>query len=236
MRLTKPFSQDELAFALGVMGAVQFDEKGFQLKIHREHPEWNLEPSPYYVNLRLQENKGPLVEWQVKMLGQHMALHYHQEMLGCPGSFQIIGIPATGIPLAEGFCEAWPNPNQINLLKMSKEGEGKGQIASKIEGEVNESPILLLDDVITKGGSKFDTLKAMGLHRPLVKKILVLVDREQGGKEEMAQQGIKLHSAITFSRILEASRTSGMIDEEMYQHCVDYPAALDAAIKTKQGA
>jgi uridine monophosphate synthetase len=44
--------------------------------------------------------------------------------------------------------------------------------------------------------------------------VVVLVDREQGGAEELAAHGLKLHAALTLSQILDALVRHGRIDAE----------------------
>lgn len=235
--LNHALSQQNLGLSLGMTGVVQFSEEGFALKINREHPDWNLPWSPYYVNFRLrgEESKGPLEEWQAEMFGQHLAHAYHAKLMrnGRLAPFQVIGIPNTGVPLAKGFVEAWPIPGQVRLLQMRKEGKGKGVIMPDLVGDYDPAlPIRLIDDVLTKGGSKRDTLGALGDKR--VDEIIILVDREQGGEDEMSTLGLKLFSATTFSRTLETCRELGMISPEMHRRCVEYPALLDLAIAFEQ--
>ncbi|MCX7031784.1 MAG: hypothetical protein NTU62_16905, partial [Spirochaetes bacterium] len=45
-----------------------------------------------------------------------------------------------------------------------------------------------------------------------VKDIVVLVDREQGGAEELAAHGYALHAVLTLGRLLDALVRRGAVD------------------------
>lgn len=81
---------------------------------------------------------------------------------------------------------------------------------------------LVMDDLITTGDSKFETiqkLRAVGLR---VRDIAVLIDREQGATAVLQQAGYRLRSVITISKLLEAWRKSGAIDEQQYGNILGY--------------
>lgn len=228
MKLTRAFTVEELILALSVTGVDQFSEDGFPLNVHREHPDWCLPKSPYYVNFRVQ-TEGPLEEWQAEMFGQSLGYFLQQNMRWGSEPVQIVGVPNTGKPLAKGIAAVLGDA--VHLLEMFKEGEGKGHIAERIEGRGGpERPVTLIDGVITKGGSKFDAIEVLRKLGYTVERVVVLVDREQGGEEELAAKGVELLAALGFSHILEGSRTLGLIDQAMYDRSVAYPGQLDAAM------
>jgi uridine monophosphate synthetase len=79
--------------------------------------------------------------------------------------------------------------------------------------------VVVLDDVISLGGSKLsaiETLEAAGL---VVRNIVVLLDREQGGKEELARRGYHLHSVLTMSELLTVLCREGLITAEQALQC-----------------
>jgi uridine monophosphate synthetase len=62
---------------------------------------------------------------------------------------------------------------------------------------------LIIEDVITTGDSVLqiaELLKNQGLQ---VKNIVVLVDRQQGGKEALMAAGYQLHSIYTLDEIIQ---------------------------------
>lgn len=71
---------------------------------------------------------------------------------------------------------------------------------------------VIIEDLITSGDSILQaiaSLKAEGLQ---VQDAVVLIDREQGGKEELAEQGYQLHAVMTLRHLLAVLESNGRID------------------------
>ena len=92
------------------------------------------------------------------------------------------------------------NPLQVFTVRKEPKGHGKGK---QIEGNFTEGDsIVIVDDVITTGGS---TLKAADVLEKAGAKIafaLVLVDREEGGREAIEARGIPVVSLFSRSTLL----------------------------------
>jgi orotate phosphoribosyltransferase len=85
---------------------------------------------------------------------------------------------------------------------------------------------LLLEDVITSGGSILtaaETLRAAGL---TVRDAVVLVDREQGGVAALAAQGINARAVLSMHQILERLQAQDLIDQSTFLEVKQY---LDGA-------
>jgi hypothetical protein len=63
---------------------------------------------------------------------------------------------------------------------------------------------------VAAAGSRF------GMDLSAVRDVAVLVDREQGGAQQLAAAGYQLHAAVTLSQLLDHWRTMGGIDEATY--------------------
>lgn len=87
----------------------------------------------------------------------------------------------------------------FTVRKQAKE-HGAGRL---VEGPVREgSSVVVVEDVLSTGASALraaDALEDFGAH---VLGILVLVDREMGGREAIAERGYGLASACTASELL----------------------------------
>ncbi|MFC1873647.1 hypothetical protein ACFLW3_02425, partial [Chloroflexota bacterium] len=101
-------------------------------------------------------------------------------------------------------------------------GHGTG---GKIDGAFEKGQTaLLIDDLITHAESKIEaiaTLEAKGL---VVRDVVVLVDREQGGASQLEGVGYKLHDAFKLNELLRFYRQAGKIDETEYQRTTAYLA------------
>jgi uridine monophosphate synthetase len=84
--------------------------------------------------------------------------------------------------------------------------------ARQIEGEFQAGDrAIVLDDLITTGGSKLEAiapLEAAGLR---VQDVVVLIDREQGGREDLAGAGYRLHAVLRLSEMLDILAAAGRI-------------------------
>jgi orotate phosphoribosyltransferase len=86
-------------------------------------------------------------------------------------------------------------------------------VTGRIAGaEVNKGDhILFFDDVVSEGLSKIEGLKPLQDLGAIVKHLLVVVNREQGGKETLEKLGYQVHSLAKISEIVEALSKSGNI-------------------------
>jgi orotate phosphoribosyltransferase len=98
------------------------------------------------------------------------------------------------------------NPLAIFIVRKAPKGHGT---MSWIEGSSHLRPgmrVVLVEDVITTGGSILkacDRVREAGLH-PIG--CLVIVDREEGGREALESAGLKVESLFTKSELLELAR------------------------------
>ena len=71
--------------------------------------------------------------------------------------------------------------------------------------------VAVLDDVITTGDSKLEAiapLEELGLQ---VEDIVVLIDREQGGREYLEERGYRLHTVFGLGEMLDVLAQQGHI-------------------------
>jgi len=88
-------------------------------------------------------------------------------------------------------------PMSAFIVRKEAKGHGTGQL---IEGPLEEGiPVAIVDDVCTTGGSLFHAIEAAEAHGCSVVKVIALLDRHQGGSEEMRRRG------YDFTAVLEAT-------------------------------
>ncbi|MCE1255225.1 MAG: orotidine-5'-phosphate decarboxylase [Anaerolineae bacterium] len=81
---------------------------------------------------------------------------------------------------------------------------------------------IMVEDVITTGGSILTAIKTLEDAGLKVKDVLVLVDRNQGGHQALANGGYSLHAALSIDEVVEILHESGGINHEMYQNVKSY--------------
>ncbi|MDH7563315.1 MAG: hypothetical protein QHH24_00315 [Candidatus Bathyarchaeota archaeon] len=84
--------------------------------------------------------------------------------------------------------------------------------------------ILFFDDVVTEGLSKLEGIKPLKELGAKIKHLMVVIDREQGGKENLERLGYKVHALATISELVEKLVQCNRILEERAQAVLDYVA------------
>jgi orotate phosphoribosyltransferase len=82
--------------------------------------------------------------------------------------------------------------------------------------------ILFFDDVISEGLSKVEGIKPLQELGANVKHLLVVVNREQGGKENLEKLGYQVHALAKISEIVDALRRSKSISKEQADAVLHY--------------
>lgn len=111
---------------------------------------------------------------------------------------RIAATPLAGLPIGTAICLDMNLP--LIYPRKTVKGYGTGK---QIEGqwEIGQT-VVVVDDLITSGDSLLKGitfLKAAGLR---VNEAVVLIDREQGGREALEEQGYRLHSLMTIGQLL----------------------------------
>lgn len=123
---------------------------------------------------------------------------------------RLAALPYAALPIGTAISlhSGWP------MIYPRKESKTYGTKAD-LEGifEAGEQ-VVVVDDLATTGGSKFeviDKLKAAGL---VVKDVVVLIDRQSGAKEALSAKGFQLHSVMTLSDLLDYWQSTARIPVE----------------------
>ena len=63
--------------------------------------------------------------------------------------------------------------------------------------------VVLIDDLATTGGSKFEAIEKLSAVGLTVKDVVVLIDRESGAPEDLSKSGYQLHAIFTLTDLLQ---------------------------------
>ena len=165
--------------------------------------------SPIYIDLRL------LVS-QPLLLAQAAAF-YARILLDLPCD-RIAGVPYAALPIGTAVAMA----SDIPMIYPRKEAKAHG-LGKDIEGLWQPGErVVIIEDLITKAGSilsSVERFRAVGL---VVEHAIVLIDREQGGKANLAAAGITGHSVLTITEVMEVLVNAGRLEEEKRQEVLAF--------------
>jgi uridine monophosphate synthetase len=86
---------------------------------------------------------------------------------------------------------------------------------AEIEGEYHTGEtVLVIDDLATTGGSKFEAIEKLTAAGLVVKDVVVLVDRQSGAKESLEQAGYSMHAVLTITQLLEHWEKTGKVETD----------------------
>ena len=123
-------------------------------------------------------------------------------------SVQAIGGLTMGAdPIAAAVAyTAFLNKRAINSFVIRKERKEHG-LKKLVEGDVQSGDrVVIVDDVITTGGSTIRAIEAARDEGLEVVKAVVLVDREEGGREEIIKYISSVEALFTKTELMEAYR------------------------------
>ena len=120
---------------------------------------------------------------------------------------------------------------KLNLpcVIVRKEEKAYG-VTGRIAGaDVNKGDnILFFDDVVSEGLSKVEGVKPLQELGANVKHMLVVVNREHGGKEKLEQLGYKVHALAKISDVVPSLLKNGHITEEQAAKVLEYVKQFSA--------
>jgi orotate phosphoribosyltransferase len=167
--------------------------------------------SPFYVDLRVIISYPPILQAVASRILNLLA----------PLQFQrIAGIPYAGLPIATAVSLA----GNLPLLYARKEAKEYGT-RKAIEGKFEPGEtVVLIDDVITDGASKFEAAEPLVQAGLRVKDFAIFLDREQGGADRLHDKGFALHSALKVSAVLTHLNEAGVLPSDQLTRCLDFIA------------
>lgn len=175
--------------------------------------------SPYYVDLRLLPSHPQLFDRAVQLA---------VDTLDESGVVfdRICAVPTGGLPIGTLIANKTESP-LIYVRKTGKE-HGEGQ---QIEGKLSAGDrVLVVDDLITTGGSILSAIGALRSSDAEVTDCLVLLDRTEGGSENLRDQGVSLHKVSNIKPVVEELSALEEISSSMRDKVFDYLTSENPAV------
>jgi uridine monophosphate synthetase len=105
-------------------------------------------------------------------------------------------------------------------VKEAEKGYGKHQ---PVEGDFREGDrVVGFDDVITTGQAKQEFLEPMSIAKLAVRHFLVILDREEGGRDNLEAEGYGVTAVIGMTAVNEILKEAGRITADQYAWTRDY--------------
>jgi orotate phosphoribosyltransferase/uridine monophosphate synthetase len=174
--------------------------------------------SPIYVNLRrLISNPRALAKCARIIKEELEALMSMRNPHVQPFTL-VAGVPFGGLHVATAFSLAVNTPMiYVHPPAMAK--------SVAIEGLfVRGQTCLIIDDLITGGGSILQTAATLAEAGLIVRDAVTLIDRQEGGKAALKAAGMNLISVLTLEQIVTYLMSAGHIPEQAYTRTMEYLA------------
>jgi uridine monophosphate synthetase len=131
---------------------------------------------------------------------------------------KIMGVPTAGVPFATLVSQKLAIP----MLYYRKERKEHG-VRKKVEGDMERNDrIVMIDDLITTGQSVIEAAVAAREQGGIVSELVVLLDREQKGKEFLRSQNIEPHVLFNISEAFDWLREVELLSADTYQTIMAY--------------
>lgn len=196
-----------LADTLWRLGAVQFGD--FTLG----RTTFN---SPIYVNLRLLIAHPTALARAAQILLQEAQTLQSMRNPQIDPFDLVCGVPFGGLTVAQAFSLA----SKVPLIYLHPH---KDDLDSDVEGLYHPSQTaLIMDDLITGGGSIIVTANRLRDEGLFVRDAVVLFDRQSGGRKKLEAEGIRLVSVLTLEVLITHLKMNGRIGDDWYRKAMQY--------------
>jgi orotate phosphoribosyltransferase len=161
--------------------------------------------SPYYIDLRVIPSFPDAFREIIEFYSQQIT-----DEIGVKNFDRIAGVPIAGIPFASQIAYNLQKP----FLYVRKDIKQYGR-ERRVEGIlISGNKVLLVDDLLTTGLTLKNAVDAVRAEGGVVTDLIVFLDREEGGKQLLENNGVKVHALLKVSEVAKALFEVGAIDKE----------------------
>ena len=114
------------------------------------------------------------------------------------GNAKLAGVALGAVPLVAAAAVELDRPYVIVRKRAKEYGTG-----NRIEGALeDDGEVVVIEDIATTGQSAVAAVEALRDAGAVVDRVLVVVDREEGAREHLADRGVELEALVTASELL----------------------------------
>jgi len=169
--------------------------------------------SPYYIDLRQTISSPITMDWIGNALTRIVINEIGKDRID-----KILGVPTAGVPFATVVSQKLAIP--LIYYRQARKEHG---VRKKIEGILDRNDrVLIIDDLITTGESVIESAEVVRDQGGVVNELVVLLDREQGGKERLRSSRMEPHVLFRISDAMEWLHTVGLIEDKIFDTVKTY--------------
>lgn len=116
----------------------------------------------------------------------------------------LAGLEMGGIPIVTMLSQTTGLPG----LFVRKKAKEYGTCKLAEGGEINGRKLVIIEDVVTSGGQILLSAADLRARGAIIDTVLCVIDREAGGKEKLAADGLELRPLFTMSQLEAAAQSA----------------------------
>jgi orotate phosphoribosyltransferase len=109
----------------------------------------------------------------------------------------LAGLELGGVPLATMLSQVTGLP--ALFVRKAAKTYGTCQLAEG--GEIDGRRLCIIEDVVTSGGAVLDAAAELRARGGVLGPVVCVIDREAGGAEKLAVEGLELHALFTMTEL-----------------------------------
>lgn len=170
--------------------------------------------SPYYIDMTWLLSSPEDFELVVNLVAEEIKAYSSSTRIDKLASIELKG--ALLLPSIAGKLK-------MPCVVVRKEKKAYGLTGRLAGGEVEKGErLVFFDDLVTSGESKLEGIKPLEQAGGKIEAILVVVDREQGGRENLERVGYKVKALATITDLVRSLRTTGTLSEDRADEILRY--------------
>lgn len=144
-------------------------------------------------------------------------------------SEHVCGVPYTALPIATLLSVK----AKKSMLMRRKEAKSYGT-KKVIEGHYKPGDsCLIIEDVVTSGSSVLETVNDLRKEGLKADEAIIILDREQGGKQNLASNNVQMKSLFTMTQLIKVLVKNKKISEQIGQDVMNYLKNIQAPTSGK---
>lgn len=169
--------------------------------------------SPYYIDLRLTISSPNTMDWIANSLIRILINEIGKDKID-----KILGVPTAGVPFATMVSQKLGIP--LIYYRQARKEHG---VRKKVEGILDRNDrVLIVDDLITTGESVIEAAEVVRDQGGVVNELVVLLDREQSGRERLRASRIEPHVLFKISDAMDWLHSVGLVGDKIYETVKKY--------------